>query len=85
MIFKLKNKTLYTDDKVKIKKLNCPKKIDWDDLSDNGKNTRPCHLCNNLVVDTSTLNDLELLNLLMIKPDTCLMVDLNQKNLSLEL
>lgn len=85
MIFNLKNNTLYTDNKIKIKRLSCPKKIEWEELSDNGKNTRPCHLCNNVVLDTSTLNDLELLNLLKVKPDTCLMIDFNQKNLFLEL
>ena len=85
MIFNLKNYTLYTDDKVKIKKLSCPKKIEWDKLSDNGENTRPCHICNNVVLDTSSFNDLELLKILKNKPDTCLVVDFNQKNLSLEL
>ena len=83
MIFNLKTKTLYTDKEEVIKSLSCPKKIDWELLSDSGDNKRFCHQCANHILDTGHFSEGVLLKIVKENPNTCLMVDLSQANLTL--
>ena len=83
MKFNLKSKTLYTDKVEVIKSLSCPKKIDWELLSDSGDNKRFCDQCANHILDTGHFSDGVLLKIVKENPNTCLMVDLSQANLTL--
>jgi hypothetical protein len=83
MKFNLKSKTLYTDKGDFIKSLSCPKKIDWELLSDTGDNKRFCNQCANYILDSGHFSDDVLLKIVQENPNTCLMVDINQKNLTI--
>lgn len=74
---------LYTDDGKLIKQMYCPYvDLKWNDLAsmDNSLN-RFCAICESSVVETKDFGDDALWNLLQEKPDTCLKVDMNQKNI----
>ncbi len=75
--------TLYTDNNKLIKKMYCPySSLNWSDLSlIDGSIDRFCKICESNVVETKGFTDEVLLKLLQDKPDTCLKIDFNQKNL----
>lgn len=78
-------KELFTDNNEFIKKMHCPYVMNWDSLKEveNNSCVRSCSVCDQLIVDTAYLEDIELLKMVRNKPDTCLKVDLNQHNIKI--
>ena len=76
-------KQVYTNNGEFIKKMNCPYKINWDDLEATTSTSRKCSNCDHLIIDTEYMSDDELLHLVTQNPDTCLKLDLNQHNLQI--
>ena len=75
MKYNLTTKEIFTNDGQFIKKMNCPKKADWDtmDKTDNGLK-RMCTICNKSVIDTEFLSDDEVLYLAEKDPNICLRI-----------
>jgi len=76
-------KEIYTDNEEFIKKLNCPYKINQNNLKQVGENLYNCSNCNHLIVDTKCMSDEELLKIISREPKTCLKIDLNQNNVKI--
>ena len=85
MHFNPNTKEIFTDNGNLIKQLNCPYKMNWEDLItiDNLPFVRQCSNCDHRIIDTAYYNDTELLELVQKNTDTCLRVDLQQKNIKL--
>jgi len=76
-------KDIYTDKDEFVKRMNCPYKLNWDNLEATNSTLRKCANCDHLIVDTEILTDDDLLNMVRQNPDTCLKIDLNQNNLKI--
>ena len=77
-------KEVFTDNGEFIKKLDCPYKMNWDDLEEvNNPILRNCSICDQSIIDTENISDDELLKMVRHKPDTCIKIDLNQHNIKL--
>ena len=76
-------KEVYTDTGKLIKKMNCPYQMNWDNLELTNSNSRKCEICNQLIVNTELFSDIELLEMVNGNPETCLKIDLNQKNIKI--
>lgn len=76
---------LFTDKGLLIKKIECPFKVKWNDLEKNKSTNdfRTCNNCDNVVLDTKYLSDLDLLNKIKENENTCFKVNLNQDNLKI--
>ena len=80
------NEVLYTDNGELIKKMNCPYRIDWDDLpASTSSPNRNCSMCERQIIDTENRTDEEILNLMKKNPSTCLKVDIDQDNIRITL
>lgn len=75
---------IHTDKGEYIKTLDCPFKINWDSLEVVNSDIRKCTNCDHVIIDTKDLTDNDLLQLVRQNPDTCIKIDLNQKNLLVE-
>lgn len=85
MIFNPITQTLFTNDGQFVKKLHCPYGVRWDGLVEaHGSPHRSCSVCQHPILDTATMSDGELLSKLRSAPDTCLKVELDQSNLTVE-
>jgi hypothetical protein len=78
-------KSLYTDNGQFVKKLNCPYKINWEDMEVIDSTNRKCLNCDHMVVDTATLTDEQLFEMVRQNSSTCFKIDLNQSNLKIVL
>lgn len=77
-------KEIFTENGEFIKRMNCPFKINWNDLEEvNNSILRKCPSCKQTIVDTEYLSDDRLLNMVRQNPETCLKIDLNQQNVTL--
>jgi hypothetical protein len=76
-------KDIYTDKNEFVKTMNCPYKMNWDNLEVINSTSRKCTNCDHLIVDTAYLTDGNLLKIIRINPDTCLKIDLNQQNIKI--
>jgi hypothetical protein len=75
---------LFTDDGRFLKRLHCPEKMRWEQLSPGtSPAARSCHACEHLVHDTAMMTDQDLVALLQAKPNACLKVSSAQDNCSL--
>ena len=74
-------KEVYTNNGEFIKKMDCPYKINWDDLEATNSTSRKCSTCDHLIIDTQYLSDDELLKMVTQNPNTCLKIAYNQHNL----
>ena len=74
---------LYTDNGQKIKELNCPELVKWNELKPTNDKNRMCNLCQKSIIDTENLTDIELLNLVKQDDNICFKVGLNQDNVAL--
>ena len=73
---------LFTDDNVLIKKLHCPYRVRWNELtSSESSGVRSCNICEKNITDTMLLTDQGVLRLTREDPGVCLKVDLNQENI----
>jgi hypothetical protein len=83
MKFNPLTKEIYTDKGEFVKTMNCPYKMNWDNLETTIINMRKCANCDHLIVDTEVLTDDELLKMVRQNPDICLKIDLNQQNIKI--
>ena len=83
MKFNPLTKEIYTDKGEFVKTMNCPYKMNWDNLETTIINMRKCANCDHLIVDTEVLTDDELLKMVIQKPTICLKIDLNQQNVKI--
>lgn len=76
-------KELFNDKGEFIKKMECPKGMKWESLSNDGETFQKkyCQQCHNTVIDTSFFNDEKLTLMVNEKPTICLKVSLLQSNL----
>lgn len=77
--------TLYTNEGTFIKKMSCPLKIDWNDLTISKKvpYKRDCSACNHQIIDTRYFSDNELIEIMKADPTTCLKVEFDQTNIEI--
>ena len=75
MKYKNDTKELYTDNGLFVKKMQCPRVVDWENMMP-GKNEieRICNQCNKSVLNTEFLSDEEVLFLLNKRPETCIKI-----------
>ena len=76
-------KDIYTDNNEFVKTMNCLYKISWEKLEPINSTIRKCENCDHLIIDTESITDDELLKIVTQNPDTCLKIDLNQKNIKI--
>lgn len=74
-------KELFTENGEFIKKMNCPYKVNWDNLEKSNSLSRRCLNCDQQIVDTEHLSDDALLIMMRENPNTCLKINLNQNNI----
>ena len=74
---------LYTNNGLKIKELNCPELVKWNDLKQTEDKNRMCNHCQKSIIDTESLTDFELLNLVKQDDNICFKVGLNQNNVTI--
>lgn len=67
---------LYSPTGKLLKTLSCPRKVQDDDLKRSANELLTCVACNRSVVDTDYMHEEELIELLEVKPDTCLRINL---------
>ena len=67
---------LYSPTGKLLKTLSCPKKIRDKDLERAANGFLTCAACSRNVVDTDHMLEEELIELLEVKPDTCLQINL---------
>lgn len=75
------SKKVYTDQGKFLKKLHCPYQMTWDQLKEIDTKDRFCGICKSRVVDSNDYSDQELFDIIQKNEETCLKIDLNQKNL----
>ena len=86
MKYNPRTKKLYTDNMIFIKQLSCPYNINWDMLPKNNDIAkRFCSLCQDYVYDTNEFSDVEVLQMVKNKQDTCLKLSYTQKNMEIGL
>jgi hypothetical protein len=83
MKFNPLTKEIYTDKGEFVKTMNCPYKMNWDNLETTIINMRKCANCDHLIVDTEVITDDELLKMVRQNPAICLKIDLNQQNIKI--
>lgn len=77
------SKKLYTDSDVLIKKLHCPYRFKWGDLSRTPESgVRCCDVCDKSVYETKNMSDNEVVSLVQKDSSVCLKVDINSSNIS---
>lgn len=76
-------KDIYTDKDEFVKTMNCPYKMNWDNLEATNSTLRKCAKCDHLIVDTEIVTDDDLLKMVRQNPNTCLKIDLNQQNIKI--
>ena len=82
MLYNPITQKLYTNEKKFLKKIFCPYKYKWDDLSViDGITNRFCESCSTNIIDTKAMNDSEIESLIYNDPDVCLKIDLDQINI----
>ncbi|WP_196887511.1 hypothetical protein [Aureivirga sp. CE67] len=83
MKFNLDTNELFTDEMKLIKKLACPYHLDEDHFEDSDSFSKKCLICEKKVLDTENFSDKALEDLIKKNPETCLSIDLNQKNVTI--
>ena len=79
MKFDSNSNTIYTDSGQFIKKMNCPKKVNWENMKiTENVIKRSCDVCNKAVFDTEFLTDEEVLFLARKDPKSCFRIILNR-------
>ena len=76
MQYKVDTKELYTDKGEFVKKMQCPRDIDWRNMP-TVKNDikRHCIHCNKSIMNVEFLSDDEIVFLLNKRPETCLNIN----------
>ena len=83
MRFNPLTKDIFTDKGEFIKTMNCPYKMNWDNLEEGNSTSRKCAICEHLITDITNFSDEEILNIVQQNPDSCLKIDLNQNNIKI--
>jgi len=74
-------KEIFTDTGEFVKAMHCPYKMRWEDLEPENSQKRKCSTCDRFILDTKDLTDETLMKIVSQNADTCLKIDLNQKNI----
>ncbi len=74
-------KEVYTDQYQFIKKLNCPYKMQWNNLEGHKSSNKQCSICESVIINTDKIEDAKLLNMVRKNPECCLKINLNQDNI----
>ena len=75
MQYKVDTKELYTDKGKFIKKMQCPRDVDWGNLTPGKYDIeRYCIHCNKSILNVEFLSDDEVVFLLNKRPETCLKI-----------
>jgi hypothetical protein len=83
MKFNPVSNNLYSDDGDFLKTLYCPKNLSRVELlQSNSPNINYCKLCNETVLDTSSLSDAIVSEILKRDRDQCVLLTLEQDNIS---
>ena len=85
MKINIDSKELFTDMGQFIKKLDCPYKMQWENLKPNANDnrTRQCNTCDHAIIETAFCTDEELLQMVKSNKDSCFKINLNQDNLKI--
>jgi hypothetical protein len=83
MKFNIKSRELYTNSGSLIKKLDCPLKIKFSQLTLDRLGKLNCKNCKSEILDTAKFNDSEVLKKMKESPEQCLKVNLNQRNIKI--
>ena len=81
MVWNFQTRQLFTDSGVPIKKVHCPFSVSSSDLRDSEDLKLSCDRCSHQIVDTESLTDEEVVELLQENPNTCLKINLNDKRI----
>lgn len=81
MIFNPESRELYSSSGDLLKKLHCPYDFSWDDLEKTNTYHRKCEMCKIQVIDTAYHTENSIVELLNKDPNTCLRINLDQKNI----
>lgn len=81
MKFNPSTNQLFTDDNVFIKKLHCPRGVQWDELHQVGSQHRHCALCDKNVTDIQGMDDETVLEIARQDINVCLKLDINNANI----
>lgn len=81
MKFNPTTKKLFTDSNVFIKKLHCPRGVQWDELHAAGPQQRHCAFCEKNVVDIQGREDEAVLLLAQQDKHVCFKLDINDTNI----
>jgi hypothetical protein len=78
---------LFAENGQLIKKLGCPFTIVWDKLELNNENSfaKKCSQCSHSIIDTAFYTEKDLLKIFEENPKTCLKININQENLTIEI
>ena len=77
MALRIRDRKLYSADGSFLKEIDCPARIDADDLEENNRDTTLlCSKCSHTVFDTDFMSEDDLAELLQHQPDACLKINL---------
>ena len=76
MQYKIDTKELYTNKGQFVKKIECPRDVDWQNmLPEKNDIERHCIHCNKSILDIEFLTEEEVVFLLNKRPETCLKIN----------
>lgn len=81
MKFNPSTKKLFTDSNVFIKKLHCPRDVQWHELHEVESQQRHCAFCEKNVVDIQGREDEAVLLLAQQDKNACFKLDINDANI----
>ena len=83
MIINLETGELYSDSGRFLKRLHCPKDVNWKSMTNAVlPDAKICLVCTRLVHDTSTMTENDIVQLLEGDPAACLKISLTQNNIT---
>lgn len=83
MIYNPLTKQLFTNNNEFLKQLHCPLQMQWHNLALADAGNKLCNGCNKTIINTEVLEENEVVNLLKENPHTCITINLNQENITI--
>ena len=83
MIINLETGELYSDSGIFLKRLHCPKDVNWKSMTNAVLlDAKICQVCTRLVHNTATMTENDIVQLLEGDPAVCLKISLTQNNIT---
>ena len=83
MIINLETGDLFSDCRRFLKRLHCPKDVNWESMTDSVlPDAKICQVCTRLVHDTAAMTENDIVQLLERDPAACLNISLTQNNIT---